>query len=104
MSNTFGIILWEFWSIDPPYKDIVAKDVANNVKKDRNYRPKVPLDMPKEISDLMQKCWDYDPAKRPTYLEIINYIDTRNIDPADIRRTVEHLSWKYQMGKVITEI
>ena len=36
--------------------------------------------------------------------EIINYIDTRNIDPADIRRTVEHLSWKYQMEKVITEI
>lgn len=72
---SFGIILWEFWSIDPPYKDIVAKDVANNVKKDRNYRPKVPLDMPKEISELMQKCWDYDPAKRPTYLEIINYIE-----------------------------
>ena len=36
--------------------------------------------------------------------EIINYIDTRNINPADIRRTVEHLSWKYQMEKVITEI
>ena len=36
--------------------------------------------------------------------EIINYIDTRNINPADIRRTVEHLSWKYQMEKAITEL
>lgn len=72
---SFGIILWEFWSVEPPYKDIVAKDVANNVKKDRTYRPKIPSDMPKEISELMQRCWDYDPAKRPTYLEIINYIE-----------------------------
>ena len=72
---SFGIILWEFWSVEPPYKDIVAKDVANNVKKDRTYRPKIPSDMPEEISELMQRCWDYDPAKRPTYLEIINYIE-----------------------------
>lgn len=36
--------------------------------------------------------------------EIINYIDNQNINPADIRKTVEHLSWRYQMEKVITEI
>lgn len=36
--------------------------------------------------------------------EIINYIDNHNINPAEIRKTVEHLSWKYQMEKVITEI
>ena len=36
--------------------------------------------------------------------EIINYIDNQNINPADIRKTVEHLSWKYQMKKVITEL
>ena len=43
---SFGIILWEFWSVEPPYKDIVAKDVANNVKKDRTYRPKIPIPNP----------------------------------------------------------
>ncbi len=37
-------------------------------------------------------------------IEIVNYIDNHDINPADIRRTVEHLSWKYQMEKVITEI
>ena len=52
-----------------------VNEVANNVKKDRTYRPKIPSDMPEEISELMQRCWDYDPAKRPTYLEIINYIE-----------------------------
>ena len=36
--------------------------------------------------------------------EIINYIDSHDFNPAEIRTTVEHLSWKYQMEKVITEI
>ena len=36
--------------------------------------------------------------------EIINYIDNHDFNPSEIRKTVEHLSWKYQMEKVITEI
>ena len=36
--------------------------------------------------------------------EIINYIDSHDFNPAEIRKTVEHLSWKYQMEKVIIEI
>ena len=36
--------------------------------------------------------------------EIINYIDNHDFNPAEIRKTVEHLSWKYQMEIVITEI
>ena len=36
--------------------------------------------------------------------EIIDYIDNHDINPAEIRKTVEHLSWKYQMEKVIIEI
>ena len=35
---------------------------------------------------------------------IINYIDNHDFNPAEIRKSVEHLSWKYQMEKVITEI
>ena len=37
-------------------------------------------------------------------VEIIDYIDNHDFNPAEIRKTVEHLSWKYQMEKVITEI
>ena len=32
---SFGIILSELWSREPPYKGIAAKDVANMVKKDK---------------------------------------------------------------------
>ena len=72
---SFGIILWELWSRDPPYKGIIAKDVGNMVKKDKNYRPTIPKEVPKEIKELMKLCWDFDPAKRPCFLEIINCIE-----------------------------
>ena len=36
--------------------------------------------------------------------EIIDYIDNHDFNPSEIRKSVEHLSWKYQMEKVITEI
>ncbi|MGN0220524.1 MAG: glycosyltransferase family 1 protein [Prevotella sp.] len=35
---------------------------------------------------------------------IIAFIDNHHINPSDIRKTVEHLSWKYQMEKVISNL
>ena len=79
---SFGIILSELWSREPPYKGIAAKDVANMVKKDKNYRPVISKDVPIEIKELIKFCWDYEPQKRPSFLEIINYIEDylRNLD------------------------
>ncbi|MGM9699563.1 MAG: glycosyltransferase family 1 protein, partial [Prevotella sp.] len=36
--------------------------------------------------------------------KIIDFIDTHNINPEDIRKTVKHLSWKCQMEKVISNL
>ena len=72
---SFGIILWEFWSKEPPYHGIPAKEVGTKVKNDKNYRPKIPEDVPREIAELMEVCWEEDPDKRPTFLEIINFLD-----------------------------
>lgn len=35
--------------------------------------------------------------------QILDFIDTHHFQPQDIRRTVEHLTWKIQMKKVIDE-
>ena len=72
---SFGIILWEFWSKDPPYKGMKAKEVGIKVKNNKNFRPKIPDEVPQEISELIKCCWDADPEKRPSFLDIINYID-----------------------------
>ena len=36
--------------------------------------------------------------------QIIDFIDTHDINPTEIRNTVEHLSWRFQMEKVVREI
>ena len=72
---SFGIILWEFWSKDPPYKGVKAKEVANNVKNNPKYRPIIPNNCPEEIGELMELCWDANPKKRPTFLEIIKFLE-----------------------------
>ena len=72
---SFGIILWEFWSKDPPYKGIKAKDVAKKILTNKDFRPVIPDEVPEEIADLMECCWDNDPQKRPTFIVIINFLD-----------------------------
>lgn len=36
--------------------------------------------------------------------QILDFIDTHIFQPEDIRKTVEHLSWKFQMKRVIDEV
>lgn len=36
--------------------------------------------------------------------QILSFLDNHSFDPMDIRKTVEHLSWKIQMQKVISSI
>ena len=39
----------------------------------------------------------------PYITQIIDFIDNHHFAPLDIRKTVEHLSWKIQMERVIDE-
>ena len=36
--------------------------------------------------------------------QIIDFIESNQLKPADIRKTVEHLSWKIQMQRVVEAI
>ena len=36
--------------------------------------------------------------------QIIDFIDTHDVNPSEIRNTVEYLSWRFQMEKVVREI
>ena len=35
--------------------------------------------------------------------QLFDFVDNFHMSPADIRKTVEHLSWKIQMQRVVTE-
>ncbi len=38
----------------------------------RGERPPLPLDCPTLLANLIKKCWDTDPCKRPDFLQVCN--------------------------------
>lgn len=48
----------------------IAYGVANN-----NLRPPIPVKMDKNLSKLIESCWQEDPTKRPSYSDILNSLN-----------------------------
>nr|XP_021155065.1 tyrosine-protein kinase Fes/Fps isoform X2 [Columba livia] len=63
---SFGILLWEAFSLGAvPYANLsnqqTREAVEQGVRLDR------PEQCPEEVYQLMQRCWEYDPRKRPSF-------------------------------------
>jgi mitogen-activated protein kinase kinase kinase 9 len=69
---SFGIIMNELASRQPPYYGVDKKEVAKNVANKPDYRPAISRSFPKEWAELMIKCWEHNPNKRPSYSEIVD--------------------------------
>src|SRR6266540_3290601 len=70
---SFSMIMWEFTSGIPPFDDRehgfhLALGICNGE------RPKIIENTPQCYIDLMKKCWNEDPLKRPDASEISNII------------------------------
>ncbi|RIA95400.1 kinase-like domain-containing protein, partial [Glomus cerebriforme] len=68
---SFSMIMWEFTSGIPPYKNrahdhLLVLDIC------KGGRPEIIKNTPKCYVDLMKKCWDSDPSKRPTIIILEN--------------------------------
>ncbi|XP_072021685.1 uncharacterized protein [Amphiura filiformis] len=60
----YGMLLLEICTRKPPFQDLewhrVIFEVGNGTK------PSIPEGCPKDLSDIMQQCWNNDPKQRPT--------------------------------------
>lgn len=77
---SYGIILWELWVQEPPYKNIDRFEVAKSVATIKNYRPPLTDVIPESIKALISACWDYNPDNRPTFEMIIDFIERLNVE------------------------
>jgi serine/threonine protein kinase len=71
---SFSMIMWEFTSGIPPFNDR-AHDLQLSISICKGERPVIIENTPQCYVDLMKKCWNGDPLKRPTASEVENIIE-----------------------------
>uniref|UniRef100_A0A8B9PH50 Tyrosine-protein kinase n=1 Tax=Apteryx owenii TaxID=8824 RepID=A0A8B9PH50_APTOW len=63
---SFGILLWEAFSLGAvPYANLSNQQMREAVEQGMRLDP--PEQCPDEVYRLMQRCWEYDPRKRPSF-------------------------------------
>ncbi|RGB37336.1 kinase-like domain-containing protein [Rhizophagus diaphanus] len=85
---SFSMIMWEFTSGVQPFNK--AHDLQLSLSICKGERPEIIENTPQCYVDLMTKCWDKDPSKRPTALEVLNIIREWIVLP--YKKKIEDLS------------
>ncbi|GBB89328.1 hypothetical protein RclHR1_00160044 [Rhizophagus clarus] len=70
---SFSMIMWEFTSGVPPFNDR-SHDFQLSISICKGERPEIIKNTPQCYMDLMKKCWNEDPLKRPSAREVSNII------------------------------
>ncbi|GBB92093.1 hypothetical protein RclHR1_19610001, partial [Rhizophagus clarus] len=72
---SFSIIMWEFTSGVPPFND-KAHDLQLSLSICKGERLEIIKNTPQCYVDLMKKCWNGNPFKRPSAKEVKNIIES----------------------------
>nr|XP_054922638.1 hepatocyte growth factor receptor-like [Dermacentor andersoni] len=70
---SYGVLLWELITRGvTPYPEVDNWDIVDFLKRGR--RMKQPSFCPDELYDIMLKCWQEDPKKRPSFAKLVTEI------------------------------
>ncbi|XP_027078790.1 serine/threonine-protein kinase STY13-like [Coffea eugenioides] len=81
---SFGICLWEIYCCDKP-------DFSTS------FRPIIPQHCPRNLSRLMERCWDADPKRRPEMAEVVNVLESLDTSQLPITKACNHSNAKYHI-------
>ena len=73
---SIGMLMWEIFAGHPPFDDR-AHDADLIFRILEGLRPQILPSMPDDYAQMMQKCWDTDPSKRPTIEELWDFADDK---------------------------
>ncbi|POG67214.1 kinase-like domain-containing protein [Rhizophagus irregularis DAOM 181602=DAOM 197198] len=81
---SFSMIMWEFTSGVPPFNNR-AHDFQLSLSICEGERPEIIENAPQCYVDLMKKCWDETPLKRPSSEEVLNIISDWIFLPSNVK-------------------
>ena len=80
----YGIILYEIVTGQHPFKDSIPFQIMKKVAAGE--RPEFVGSVPEVFKDLIERCWNQEPEKRPTFEEIVDQLKN---NPKFITDTVD---------------
>ncbi|GBC18988.2 kinase-like domain-containing protein [Rhizophagus irregularis DAOM 181602=DAOM 197198] len=80
---SFSMIMWEFTSGVPPFNNR-AHDIQLSLSICKGERPKIIENTPQCYVDLMKKCWNENPLKRPSSKEVLKIIEKWIFRPFEV--------------------
>ncbi|MGH0168636.1 UNVERIFIED_CONTAM: hypothetical protein FKN15_061821 [Acipenser sinensis] len=76
---SYGVVLWEMLTREIPFKGLEGLQVAWLVVE-KNERLTIPSSCPASFADLMKRCWDSDPKRRPNFKQIMMTLESMSND------------------------
>jgi len=77
---SFGVLLWQIHSRKKPFSQFKNIKSQQEKKEFADFiwaggRPSISLDMPPLLANLIHRAWANDPSSRPTFGEVIQWLD-----------------------------
>jgi serine/threonine protein kinase len=71
---SFGILLWEIWSLKKPFCDIKSTEQFEKVVFSRGLRPKLSTRWPADLLAIMSNCWSESANDRPDMHQVASSV------------------------------
>eukprot|EP01119_Soliformovum_irregulare_P017099 TRINITY_DN502_c2_g1_i1.p1 TRINITY_DN502_c2_g1~~TRINITY_DN502_c2_g1_i1.p1 ORF type:complete len:788 (-),score=134.62 TRINITY_DN502_c2_g1_i1:13-2376(-) len=92
---SFGVVVWEMYSHGAnPYAGMSNRETTEYVSE--GGRLKQPKECPDAVYEMVMRCWDHEPEKRPTFSEIVKTVEKIIADMGgtikELQRQMDHPS------------
>lgn len=77
---SFYVLMWEVMTGKIPHENKGAVTIMRLVAK-KNKRLELPPDLPDQLVELFEQCWDADPEKRPSMEEVVDHLKIIRTNP-----------------------